>query len=151
MFHRCDWCPRRPLHSYFGCLCHSFHRPCLNNSHLQVQGSQAWFSMDMCKVCIPILPITDPENASLIPLRKCKNLDTLPISAVARDFVNKIKSLSSNHWKKWHKFCDPLGEVTQAECIYRDQIDDQMLRWPDGRPDDRCDQIAPGWPDWWPN
>ena len=40
---------------------------------------------------------------------------------------------------------------TKAECIYHDQIDDQMLRRPDGRPDGSWatrwhlgDQINPG-------
>ena len=40
---------------------------------------------------------------------------------------------------------------TKAECIYHDQIDDQMLRRPDGRPDGPWatrwhlgDQIDPG-------
>ena len=49
-----------------------------------------------------------------------------------------------------HALWFPEQEI-QAECIYHDQIDDQMLRRPDGRPDGswvtRCllgDQIAPG-------
>ena len=42
-------------------------------------------------------------------------------------------------------------KVDKAECIYHDQIDDQMLRRPDGRPDASWvtrwllgDQMAPG-------
>ena len=35
---------------------------------------------------------------------------------------------SFNDWQVW-------SMVTKAECIYQDQIDDQMLQRPDGRPD----------------
>ena len=48
-------------------------------------------------------------------------------------------------------YTNSVKGITRAECIYHDQIDDQMLRRPDGRPDGSWatrwllgDQMAPG-------